>query len=535
MKTLRKYANGFFAAFAMMAMVAFNSCTDEEETVITPEFPELKEVKYQVGEMPEITFSANLDWTLTSNAAWCKIVDGEFRPVSVSGKAGNQTLQIEISDESWNYNSDDVAELTLKMGEQSQVIYKVTRGKKEYQDLVVTDGDGKTYTAEVPFVVKGNTNNVVYTSLTATADEGLTIGVHAPDWLVTTYNENKGCYDFTFNTESKLDICEEYSNEGEVITFQAANSAKEVVKEVSIPVKYAGFDKRTVVITRDFDDINLSVTNAGKPVVDGVEKENLTFEITAFNYDYEVVCASQTKEDGSDQYTYTFENLTWVKCNKVNEGKELTISFESNTDSKERSAIALVLPREMADEAKSNYKNYLLDETGELKSEFNRFILVAATQQATVVAEEEISFVCRYYDAGGLLPTDSNFGMRFESVKISESEELNRIKEEYSLTISNIWKIELPSEANGMMPESPFVFEAVGMGTDQTMKNLSTDPSVTAEYKTYENVWSQADMSTITVKGIVISSAINDHYDIAVMNADGTTIASFCRIQIVTQ
>ena len=35
-----------------------------------------------------------------------------------------------------NYNEDAVAEITLKMGNASQVIYKVTRAKREYADLV---------------------------------------------------------------------------------------------------------------------------------------------------------------------------------------------------------------------------------------------------------------------------------------------------------------------------------------------------------------------------------------------------------------
>lgn len=116
-------------ALALVLMVAFNSCK-EDEGVITPQFPELKEVAGQPGEILEIAFSANLDWSIQSNAAWCKFVNGDFTEATALGKAGDQTLKVQISEANWNYQTDDLAELTLTIGEKSQVIYKITRPKK---------------------------------------------------------------------------------------------------------------------------------------------------------------------------------------------------------------------------------------------------------------------------------------------------------------------------------------------------------------------------------------------------------------------
>ena len=70
-------------ALALVLMVAFNSC-EKNETVITPEFPELKNETRQAGETFDITFNANLEWSIKSSAAWCKFINGQFSEVTTS-------------------------------------------------------------------------------------------------------------------------------------------------------------------------------------------------------------------------------------------------------------------------------------------------------------------------------------------------------------------------------------------------------------------------------------------------------------------
>ena len=125
MKTMKNMPMGLVGTLALVLMLVFNSC-EKNETVITPEFPELKNETRQAGETFDITFNANLEWSIKSSAAWCKFINGQFSEVTTSGKAGEHTLKVQISDANWNYQSDDVAELTLTLGEESQVIYKIT-------------------------------------------------------------------------------------------------------------------------------------------------------------------------------------------------------------------------------------------------------------------------------------------------------------------------------------------------------------------------------------------------------------------------
>ena len=56
-------------ALALVLMVVFNSCK-EDDGVITPVFPELKETSGQPGDTLEIAFNANLDRSILSSKGW---------------------------------------------------------------------------------------------------------------------------------------------------------------------------------------------------------------------------------------------------------------------------------------------------------------------------------------------------------------------------------------------------------------------------------------------------------------------------------
>ena len=185
-------------ALALVLMVVFNSCK-EDDGVITPVFPELKETSGQPGDTLEIAFNANLDWSILSSKGWCKFVNGEFAEATFSGKAGEQSLKVAISDADWNYQTNDEAELKLTMMDMSQVIYKVTRAKKEYQNLTITDEAGNVYNAQNRLTIKGSglrdvVADSVYTIVKASADMQVGL-ISYPNWL---YAQNMGDGVFRF-------------------------------------------------------------------------------------------------------------------------------------------------------------------------------------------------------------------------------------------------------------------------------------------------------------------------------------------------
>ena len=575
MKNLKKMSVKFYLMLALSAVAVLAGCKDDEE-VVTPQFPDLKEQTVTLTETTDengnnvfsasldITFSANLDWTLKSDAAWCRFVNGEFKETTASGKAGDQTLKVEISDASWNYTSADVAQITLSMASQEQVIYKITRGMREYQNLVVTNEAGDiSYSSSTPLEIKGNNANVVTTSLRASAEAGMEIGLQYPEWLTMSINQETGAYDFTFNTESENDIRYPIENTGDVISFytsDAETAETDKVRRIDIPVSYEGFDKRALVIQLAHN--GLSVDADGTINTEEGQKQSVSSTITANSNDFVILKGLVEKYelpdisdgeggmiDQSFAYRYDFEQeLNWVEVTQPTTDGVVTLSVKANDSEEEREAIVVLLPKALVDEYGTNYNDYLLIRegdvdsegnpltAGDLKSEFSTFVMASLTQAKKNVAQEEISFISRAIDGGGTLMSYSDVGLsNIESVKI-ESSELESIKSEYAdlADVSNVWKIVIPKDIYemGLVSGMPIIIEAVGRGDGQTMSNLSTDSGITcSEDKRQGSLWIQSEMSNVDIYGLSISGTLTDHYDIVVKNSDGT-IASFCRLEL---
>ena len=575
MKNLKKMSVKFYLMLALSAVAVLAGCKDDEE-VVTPQFPDLKEQTVTLTETTDengnnvfsasldITFSANLDWTLKSDAAWCRFVNGEIKETTASGKAGDQTLKVEISDASWNYTSADVAQITLSMASQEQVIYKITRGMREYQNLVVTNEAGDiSYSSSTPLEIKGNNANVVTTSLRASAEAGMEIGLQYPEWLTMSINQETGAYDFTFNTESENDIRYPIENTGDVISFytsDAETAETDKVRRIDIPVSYEGFDKRALVIQSAHN--GLSVDADGTINTEEGQKQSVSSTITANSNDFVILKGLVEKYelpdisdgeggmiDQSFAYRYDFEQeLNWVEVTQPTTDGVVTLSVKANDSEEEREAIVVLLPKALVDEYGTNYNDYLLIRegdvdsegnpltAGDLKSEFSTFVMASLTQAKKNVAQEEISFISRAIDGGVTLMSYSDVGLsNIESVKI-ESSELESIKSEYAdlADVSNVWKIVIPKDIYemGLVSGMPIIIEAVGRGDGQTMSNLSTDSGITcSEDKRQGSLWIQSEMSNADIYGLSISGTLTDHYDIVVKNSDGT-IASFCRLEL---
>ena len=577
MKTMKNMPMRLVSTLALVLMVAFNSCK-EDEGVITPQFPELKEAFCEVDDELDITFNANLDWSIQSSAAWCKFVNGEFTETTASGKAGEQTLKIRVSDESWNYQTEDVAELTLKMMDATQVIYKITRGKKEYQDLLVVDSEGNNVGES--FAIKGNTGSVTYTSLKATAERGVKVGVKYPKWLIMTYNSASGYYDFTFNTDMEtnggLDFRNPYEGGGEqdfitFVTEDAETAETDKIRKVVLPVSYEGFDKKTVLIAPDYK--NITVSYDGKVNVGGQLLSELTSEITAYNSEFNVVVGEQKKTIISESefiYEYDFESgVEWVKC--TNENSTVKITFDQNipdneessegeastyssiakaTTGEQRSAIVLVLPKVIYDEISSDLNGHLLDENKDLKSEFNTFQLLSCVQEEYVEVKEY-----KFRNRGVYDYNSSDFytymmmGGSFSdlySVKITGTD-ASAIRTKYQIDESNenIYKLVVPYEYSSTLLSDEFdqnqsiVFDVENMDISaHSFYALTANDDVKLETKdiTFEDYSSWPPKSE-TFKALLFKADINklpNTYDIAVKDAEGN-IVSFCRLEFLKQ
>lgn len=408
MKIMKNMPMGLIGALALVLMVAFNSCK-EDEGVITPQFPELKEVAGQPGEILEIAFSANLDWSIQSNAAWCKFVNGDFTEATALGKAGDQTLKVQISEANWNYQTDDLAELTLTIGEKSQVIYKITRPKKMFTDMQITDGEGNVYNYESPIIVKGGepgSPNYITINVVSDFQIGF-IQEEIPDWILLDA-QGDGVYKIAFKEDNSIGKNIKYSigsEENFYLPF-AVNFNGEIIT-ANIPVCYEGMDGNYISFSPIYNSMH-NVSKDGKTIIvssglSGTEEQiyenELPSVVVARNDDYEAVMFVQKGDymecPGMDPIFFPSDyelnngtNLQWINVTK--DADKISFSFaENESDSDIRSALVYLLPRALYESLKDNLMVLVNEETS---SSYERYVILNVLQDYKFPAAPSVSF-----------------------------------------------------------------------------------------------------------------------------------------------
>lgn len=363
MKTLNLKRMNWIMALAMMLGVMFVSCSDDNDNggVGAPVFPALQEMNCAAGESIELSFDANMDWQLSSNAAWCKFVNGEFTETLTSGKAGDgQKVQVAVSADGQNYDEDAVAEITMTMGEKSQVVFKITRAKKEYVDLTVTNEDGTiTYGESQPLTIKGSglrdiPSDSIFTVVYANAD--MTVGIESvPDWLKV-FNDGNGRFRLIFDKTKGVSNLNSFGTEaGHKIVFATGDKKS----RVEIPLAYEGLKMESISLT----PVNNSGTGVGLSVnADGTEffletSDGLSGEtsreeygselktaVSVRNSEYHVLVVGQTKATApnmAEYYTYDVEQtMDWVHLSES--GDEISLTVDPLGEEADRGALVMV-------------------------------------------------------------------------------------------------------------------------------------------------------------------------------------------------
>lgn len=531
MKTLNLKNLSWFVVWAMVCMVAFASCSDEEETVDeTPVFPELKEINIPAGGNDEISFEANMDWTLTSDAGWCKFVDGEFEESTMSGKAGSQTVQVVVSADGQDYETDAVAQITLKMGNQSQVIYKVTRAKKEYQSLVVTDEEGNTYDETHPLTIKGNlATGEVYTTVKVEVEEGTQIGVEYPEWVILRVNEDEGTYELTFNTESGHNFKYAMEEEG-TLKFMTESGDR----SVAVPVVYEGMDETSLGVSPSHS--NVSVNADGSFALESGKSSTLTSEIISRNDEYEIVAFVQT-EGADGEFDYDFSGngkVDWITVAK--NGADVTITASPNETGAVRDAVVMAFPKAVYDEINGNLEASIIEtisggegddaysSTG-IASRYTTFVIAYLSQEPVVEQSDVIRFISSGIAMKGTMGSSwditswSSMGIEGSPVSVVSSGGNNHY-------VATVDASVISMIGDGSEP-TYLVFEAEGTGSGQEIGELSKvdgvrGVSVNGMYGIPGGV------QTVNGWGIVLTSTnpLPTGYTIVVRGTDGTVVAS---------
>lgn len=532
MKTMKNILSmKLMSLLVMCVMVAFSSCTEDEDGVVEPTFPELKELSGNVGQILDLTFSANVDWTMKSNVAWCKFVNGDFLESTTSGKAGDQTLKVQIlSDESWNSETEDVAELSLTMGETTQVVYKITRGKKVGQGLIITDVDGNEYNAETPLTIKGSglreaSIDSVFTVVTASAD--MEVGItEMPAWLYVK-NIGDGVFRFIFDkgkesTHGKSPIYS-FSDPNDKIVFATADGSE----TVEVPVNYEGLKASYVelhdavadgypselYVSEDGQTYTSETTNMETGAVETGESFTgpLKTTVTARNDLFHVLAIDMQKKEAPNMASYNVlnvneEGVDWVETttNKTN----LTLTVKA-LEGETRGAVVMVFSQAQWEAILSDsiakygtLKDALTEKEwiygssegsgsaiygDNIRGEYTGNVWVNLIQEKEQAQQGGITFDAFYYtNYGGDemwmtfkdVAADPDMGVTPTIKNISGTTEAANVVSDLGVNVDNVWKVTCPNlmlfDANACV-----AIQANGLGANDLFGAAGTPDEVT--------------------------------------------------------
>lgn len=559
MKITELKSMSLIMVLAMMIMTAFTACSDDDnEGNKTVVFPELANISSAAGETTELSFEASADWELSSNAGWCKFQNGEFLESLIYGKAGKQTVTIMTSADGQNYNEDAVAEITLKMGNASQVIYKVTRAKREYADLVVSDEAGNIYDRTHPLTIKGNTaTSPVYTVIKAQAESGVKVGFTNPEWLSYVIDEKAGTYQFTFNTANTSGLNPKYPITGNsytltFVTEDATTAKTDKVRKVEIPVVYEGLQRDAIGISPTYLNALASVTGEELSDDTGI-LEQMQSTVTVYNDEFETVIFAATKEvndEGEEEFTYDFNTtVDWLHAvtGTGSNKDKVTVTADTNRETAERAATVMIFPKAVYDEIKGDWAGNLIDEsTGDIKASYASNIMTSITQEGWQEQGERISFQALFmyaydYDQTGFRNIKDFFEgtvIQFEDLKNSDG------VGEYNVTKNNVWKAIIPKSLLKRFDEvgepghgpGKVIFEPVDAATDQEVTEKTSYTDISSE-KMAGQAWSQDARKILRISGLGISfdntsyETYDNNYQLVVMG-ENDEILALCIVEV---
>lgn len=571
MKTLNGMIGRAMAWTAMLAMaLSVGGCSDSDSDGpgdVT--FPEKDAITVNAGQDRTLTFSADAEWKLTSNASWCRFVDGDFVQTTISGEAGDQSVTIRVSDDNQNSEKDDVAEITMAMGGKSQVIYEITRPRKGASSLIVKDKSGKVIDAENPLLVKGgNITSPVETTVTLEIDDASAqLGVltdKTASWVTVTALTGTNDYAVSFKDDNADGKNPKYAipaEENAVITFAAQKNGS-IVAEVAIPIYYEGYAESALIVDPSYMSVTVSEdgqTMTGEGGVSGSESvdygDELISTVTTRNDAFEIVeiayTATYDQWGTPTEVIYDFSangDLDWVTTSKiagetdadVKNRVRLTVS-ELPEGEELRNATVMIFPKAVYDEIEDDLQgNVINSEVNDIKSAYSTYIMANLTQGAeSAEPEGGVSFAGYYYTSF----EGEAMAMTFEEVagmgaglepkmeNISDTPEGDAIFSDYGLSVmpnKNVWKATVPA---GMMGDesSRLGIAAVGMPEGAVLEEAFSVDGITGETVSAPTTGGQ----TVSLWSAYITNGGKPSgYQVVIMNQNSGIIDAVCVVEI---
>lgn len=526
----------------IICMGALTGCSEDEE--IKKEeftFPELTEKTMTVGETLEISFNATEDWTLSSKDSWCKFINGDFEETIISGNKGEQKITAKISETGQDYIKDHNTEISLKMGDKEQMIYKITRPKKVFEGLIVKSvpeegEEAVIYSAENPIVIKGcDIEEYLDESLliqVSTTDESFIAGINEgdnPSWVK--IENEEGNFALSFNRENTDNVKIQYTitkEEGYTIKF-AVKKNNELYAIADIPVVYEGLKEGAFAIMPSYYSSysNFIISESGKKMslsnhegssvyIDKIETNIITrndeFEIIKFEQkgSFKAEWAGMEPTYQVSGYVFDKAQTDWVHVET--ESGKCTLTFDPYVDSKEydsRSVVVMAIPSYIYEEIKDDLERELIDnEYGPtLNYEYQNYVIAAPVQR-----KDQLSISTNGIVDGKLSPLAMMIGM--DCTTKYEGEPIEGAGTE-NIYASNIYSMLFTD-----MSEDNKLYYEIKEGPSGITIETEKLNGLSAEFKTNDNkdfiVLSANDISNIP---------LGQNGNIRIKSSNGDTIA----------
>ena len=472
---IKKLCKSWFFIGLIMAFCV-SACSDDDDNVVTPKFPEKQNIICNSGETKEFTFEANTNWSLTSSSIWCKFQKDGVEEYILSGAAGKQTVTIVVTADDQPVDKASVAKLELTMGGQSIVIGEITRSAKNYE-LKIYDEAGNEinelevgYGEYIPFKVKANFRFAA---------------TNLPNWVELQGGSLVG----VTNQEVKggLKIIEDGSREKYPVVASENNVvifSDEAGKAFySFKVSYKGMTPGKIDLTRlTTNPYDWTVTLDGKSFAQtgnttASAKNRLPVTIKTLNDDYEIVFANIGWDNklhiiGTDK-DYWATNWMSYEYEEGNKGNVSIIVDEyirnaDNMEPEERTGYILAFSRAEYESIKDNLEENIIDEeSNDIAYKYQGSNLIIAFTQKEAKAETgKNSFLVK---KAGYIETPCN--------EVTDASVLSFLKQNYN--IDDVYSITAEAgdyfTINPLLSESDWTNEAYVIDIDDNTVNVSTE------------------------------------------------------------
>lgn len=360
---------------AMMFMAA--ACT-EDEPAVAPIFPEGETtLNVKAGDKTEVSFTANVDWELSSSALWCVFSNGKMR---INGTAGEQKLELSINADMLTFE-ESVADITLKMGDESKIIAKVYRAPMEYEvSVLLKEGEIVCSEDKPAQILYAQVQKETAVIVNANFDWKLEF---CPDWLVIDEQLMQGKAGEETYITMKLNAQSVVEPKSESIKILDKSGVQRGV----IYVSYEGMPEGAIEfsVERPWAGFTFSVDgkkySTGSLTSGDVDMIDAPLEITVYdNIDEDLLPYYLRYDDYGMSDFDPWMNKNWG--NATIENNVIKFSAEPNTGG-ERQLALLLLPKSIYENASADFLTEK-DKDGafSLKEDYEKY-LVTIVKQAT--------------------------------------------------------------------------------------------------------------------------------------------------------